>query len=257
MGLADLHIHSIYSKDGTGTIPAILKYVADKTELNVVAITDHDSMVGVAEAKQRAANYGLEVVPGCEVSTEEGHLLALFINSPVRQGNSLIDTVLMIADQGGIAIAPHPMVCGTSSLSIKTIEKALAYPGVADCLVGVELFNGGPEIMRNKAQIVQQIKQLPLAMMGNSDAHVLPLIGHGATWFEGQTAKDLKRAVLTGKTEPQFSSGLGTVDILKTYLPRYFLKQLGWAAWNENPKEKIRYIRYQKVIHRHTAGIRA
>ena len=255
MGLADLHIHSIYSKDGTGTIPAILKYIADNTKLNVVAITDHDSMMGVDEAKQRAASYGVEVVPGCEVSTADGHLLSLFINAPIRQGNSLIDTVLMVADQGGITVAPHPMVRGTSSLSIKAIEKALAYPGVEDCLVGVELFNGGPEITRKKPQYRRQIEALPLAMLGNSDAHVLPLIGHGSTWFEGKTADDLKQAILSRKTMPQFASGLSTIDMLKTYLPRYFLKQLGWAAWNDNPGEKIRYIRYQKVIHQQTIGI--
>ena len=42
MGLADLHVHSIHSNDGTVTIPAILKHVANNTKLNVIALTDHD-----------------------------------------------------------------------------------------------------------------------------------------------------------------------------------------------------------------------
>jgi predicted metal-dependent phosphoesterase TrpH len=47
MGFADLYIHSMYSYDGTASISAILKYVAEYTDLNVIAITDHDSMEGV------------------------------------------------------------------------------------------------------------------------------------------------------------------------------------------------------------------
>jgi len=57
MGFADLHIHSMYSYDGTASISAILKYVADYTDLNVIAITDHDSMEGVPEALDLAPYY--------------------------------------------------------------------------------------------------------------------------------------------------------------------------------------------------------
>jgi hypothetical protein len=50
MGFADLHIHSMYRYDGTASISAILKYIADYADLNLIAITDHDSMEGVPEA---------------------------------------------------------------------------------------------------------------------------------------------------------------------------------------------------------------
>ena len=46
MGFSDLHIHSINSYDGTASISAILKYASANAELNVVAITDHDTMSG-------------------------------------------------------------------------------------------------------------------------------------------------------------------------------------------------------------------
>ena len=251
MGLADLHIHSIYSQDGTGTIPAILKHIADKTLLDVVAITDHDSMAGVQEAMLLAPEYGMEVIPGCEVSSSDGHVLALYIHNGIKSGYSLTDTVLMVADQGGIAIAAHPMARGTSSLKISTIRKALANPRVAETLLAVEVFNGGLVYTRRNPDVARQVSELPLAPVGNSDAHVLPMIGRGSTWFEGSTAAELRCALERQETIPQIGRGLDGLDVLTTYLPRYLLKKLGWAAWNANPDEKIRYIRYAKVLPQH------
>ena len=245
MGFADLHIHSIYSQDGTGTIPAILKYIADHTLLNVIAITDHDSMAGVREA--------IEVVPGCEISTSDGHLLALYINKGIKSGYSLADTALMVADQGGIAVAAHPMARGTSSLKINTIWRALEKPGVAKSLIGVEVFNGGLVYTRTNPEVARQVRELPLAALGNSDAHVLPMIGRGSTWFEGNTAADLRTALMQQDTIPQVGRGLDGLDVIKTYLPRYILKKMGWAAWNANPQEKIKYIRYAKVLNQQHA----
>lgn len=86
MGFADLHIHSIHSYDGTSSISAILKYVVDRTDLDVIAITDHDTVTGAAEVMQLAPAYGVQVIPGCEISTTDGHLLALFIDRPVKAG---------------------------------------------------------------------------------------------------------------------------------------------------------------------------
>jgi predicted metal-dependent phosphoesterase TrpH len=45
MGLADLHIHTIYSYDGTASVPAVLTR-AKQTGLDVIAITDHDEIAG-------------------------------------------------------------------------------------------------------------------------------------------------------------------------------------------------------------------
>ena len=49
MGLADLHMHTIYSYDGTATIPAVLRR-AHEIGLDVIAITDHDEIGGALEA---------------------------------------------------------------------------------------------------------------------------------------------------------------------------------------------------------------
>ena len=74
MGLADLHIHSIYSYDGTTSITAALAR-ARQIGLNVIAITDHDEINGSLKALELAPRYGLEVIPGIEVTTAEGGIM--------------------------------------------------------------------------------------------------------------------------------------------------------------------------------------
>jgi predicted metal-dependent phosphoesterase TrpH len=243
MGYADLHIHSIYSYDGTTTIPAILKHTADHTDLNVIAITDHDTMSGVRQAVDLAPRYGLEVIPGFEVSTSEGHMLALFINQPVPSNRPLAETVLRVGALGGLCIAAHPQARGASSLTFRAIRNALSQPGVAQYLVGVEAFNGGLVYTRRNSAIAIESAALPLAQVGNSDAHILSMIGHGSTEFEGTKAADLRRALLTRQTQFREGKGLTGIRVLTAYVPQYVLRMMGWAAWNAGPQEKVKYMR--------------
>ncbi|HLA08610.1 MAG TPA: PHP domain-containing protein [Anaerolineales bacterium] len=72
MGLADLHIHTICSYDGTASVPAVLAR-AKKIGLNVIAITDHDEIAGSLKARGLASKYSVEVIPGIEITTPEGY----------------------------------------------------------------------------------------------------------------------------------------------------------------------------------------
>ncbi|NOH01455.1 MAG: PHP domain-containing protein [Chloroflexi bacterium] len=128
MGTADLHIHSIYSPDATTTVRAILKQAAD-VGLDVIAIADHDEMRGSLEAQELAPRYGLEAVPAAEVSTSDGHLVALFIKTLPPAGMTLNDTLIHIGRQGGVAIAPHPFNNLPNSLSMEAVLGALTHPG--------------------------------------------------------------------------------------------------------------------------------
>lgn len=74
MGLAELHMHTIYSYDGTASIPAVLAR-AKQVGLDVIAITDHDEINGALKAFDLAPQFDIEVIPGIEVTTAEGDLL--------------------------------------------------------------------------------------------------------------------------------------------------------------------------------------
>lgn len=82
MKQVDLHVHSTYS-DGTDTPKELVKKAALKG-LSAIALTDHDTVEGVCEALQAGPEYGVEVIPGVELSTSFGnsevHIVGLFIN---------------------------------------------------------------------------------------------------------------------------------------------------------------------------------
>lgn len=84
----DLHTHSNVS-DGTQT-PAILVAAAADARLDVMALTDHDSTDGWAEALTAAQHHGVGLIPGMEISckTAEGisvHLLC-YLHDPLHPG---------------------------------------------------------------------------------------------------------------------------------------------------------------------------
>ena len=67
MKTVDLHVHSNHS-DGTVT-PKGLVGLAKKAELSAFALTDHDTVSGLPEAISAGREFGIEVIPGIEIST--------------------------------------------------------------------------------------------------------------------------------------------------------------------------------------------
>ena len=110
LGKADLHMHSTYS-DGIGTIEQILHHVQYNTRLDVIAITDHDMVEGALRARDLWAkgSYRFDFIVGDEITTSEGHLLALFIEKPIRPGLGMEQSIELVHRQGGLAIVAHPL----------------------------------------------------------------------------------------------------------------------------------------------------
>ena len=98
----DLHIHSQYSEDATGSPREIAKLL-QKKGLHGMAITDHNSIKGSLEALRFRSN-NFVIVPGLEISTNDGHLLALGIKEDVAKNLSVEETVEKILDKGGFLL---------------------------------------------------------------------------------------------------------------------------------------------------------
>ncbi len=197
MGKADIHIHTTHS-DGMATVEQVLEFVENETDLDLIAITDHDMFDGADEARNLAArrNYRFQVMTGCEITTLEGHLLALGIDKPVRSLQPLDKTIAQVHEQGGIVIAPHPMSWMIRSIGRNGLLRIHYNSSDVIRFDGCETLNPSlaGKVVADKVRNLNQ-RVLHLAETGGSDSHVLPTIGTATTNFPGKTADDFRRAL--------------------------------------------------------------
>lgn len=215
-GRADLHIHTVAS-DGTATVTAILDHIGRTGGLDVIAITDHERIDAALAARAMAADQGrpFEVVVGEEVTTLGGHLLALFIERPIRPYRSLRATIANVHDAGGIAIPAHPLVPFPLCAQGWAIRRLLDDPDITVHPDALEAFNPTALGRPWHDRVVRFADEHGLAQVGNSDAHALAAIGTGWTEFEGRTADDLRRAIGAGLTTQHgsFHGAAGQVGV--------------------------------------------
>jgi predicted metal-dependent phosphoesterase TrpH len=201
-GRADLHIHSLAS-DGTAGIEAILDHVERATDLDVIAITDHERIDAAVAARALARDRGgrVEVVVGEEVTTLGGHLLALYIDRPIRPYRQLRSTILAVHDAGGLAVPAHPLVPYPLCAQGWMLRRLLDDPDPAAHPDALETFNPTSLGKPWHRRVVRFADQHGLARVGNSDAHELAAIGQGWTTFPGHDASSLRAAIQSGTTD--------------------------------------------------------
>lgn len=244
MGFADLHIHTVYSVDGTATPQAILKHAAHHTDLDVIAITDHDEIRGALEAREMAEKYAIEVVPGIEITSRDGHILALWVERNIPAGLSAEETLRRIGEQNGVAIAAHPMARGTGSLSAETIRRVLNIPDLAKVLIGIETFNAGLLYYRKSNRMAKLLAQtLPVAHTANSDAHTPWLIGAGRTAFPGVSGRDLRLALHERTTRAVVERDLPVAWLSLEWFTFYALRLAGFVLDNTAPERGTSLMR--------------
>lgn len=203
LGKADLHVHTA-AGDGMAEIPELLDYVESSTDLDVIAITDHDSLKGALAARERWANgrHRFDFIVGMEVTALEGHLLALFLEAPLPTLRPVEEVLEAVHKQGGLCIIPHPLSWLTRSLGQRIIERILQEGRGGIYFDGVETANQslGARVSLDKARRLNR-ERYHLTEVGGSDAHFLKAIGSAYTQFPGSTAAELRQAILEGKTQ--------------------------------------------------------
>jgi predicted metal-dependent phosphoesterase TrpH len=213
ISLADLHMHTTAS-DGSLSPQALVNAVlslqmqmTDTTEpiLRVIAVTDHDTLAGAWTAMEYLEAYhstaDLEIVPGSEISTTDGHILALGIRNEVPRGLSAEATIHAIHEQYGLAIAAHPYAYFPFLQGLKGIKNLIAHPVVGRSVDAVEVCNANPtEILNNHLTRWINRTRLRRPEVGGSDSHFHSAVARAGTVFPGRSAADLMKAIREGTT---------------------------------------------------------
>lgn len=200
VGRADLHMHTNAS-DGVPYVCELLNYVEHHTQLDVIAITDHDRVDASCWAYEHSERYSFDIIPGVEVTSAAGHVLGLWVTAPVQAGMSLAETVEAIHQQGGVAILAHPYHFYIDRIRHYFIQ----YTRHPHLLVeagfdALEVHNAGVLLPGLNLLARRLARHSQLAMTGSSDAHTLGAIGSGSTRFVGTNADDLRRALVNRQT---------------------------------------------------------
>jgi predicted metal-dependent phosphoesterase TrpH len=193
---ADLHIHTTAS-DGVASPAEVLEWVYANTDLDVIAIADHNTNAGAIEAARIAEERGLpfQVIVAQEVESSDGHILGLWTPELIRPSMNAADTVAAIHAQGGIAIAAHPFAPRLWSHAGLARGNRSVYDSVD--YDAMEIANSNPLLFfaNWSAQLYQHRNSDRFACTGGSDAHILSVIGSSRTYFKGETVDDLRVAI--------------------------------------------------------------
>jgi predicted metal-dependent phosphoesterase TrpH len=191
----ELHSHSALSHDGRDPVALLLEQAA-AVGLDALAITDHDAISASLEAADLAPSYGLVGIPGIEVTSAAGHVLAVGVREHVPAGLSFADTLDRIHELGGLAVVPHPFQRSRHGVAPHISRRALAS---ADA---IEVYNSRLLTGRSNRQAEQFARERGLPMTAGSDAHISEMVGQAVTHIDAEerSVAAIIEAIRTGRT---------------------------------------------------------
>lgn len=221
-GRADLHVETDRG-EGEASLGTILQRIERRAELDVVAIADRDRIDSSLEAREIVAReeLGFEAVPGLLVTSAEGPILALWIESPVDPGLSAPATVAAIHDLGGVAIVVHPFARWRRSIDRRMLERLLANDDTATHPDVIQLTSGSARASSGGQQALElNATRFHLAEVGASNAVFAERVASAYTIFPGTLRPG------TRSTELRAAIEAGTTRAMRGR--RVPLRHLGW-----------------------------
>jgi len=208
----DLHIHTTCSKhpfwgvDAMNCPKEVIKR-AYKLGLDGIAITDHNTTRGGLKIAKLVKDFGLDkkliVIPGSEINSKNGDILAYGLEKDIRPRMWGMETIEKIQAESALAVVAHPFkgkffnyYYGQKSSWLRQKRRIK--------LDGIEGFNAAASIPANDmASKLASILKIPKT--GGSDAHILSHIGNGLTYIDtsDHSVDGILEAIRKGKTTVQ------------------------------------------------------
>ena len=165
---ADLHVHSLYSHDSGASLQSLVHW-AQRTGINCLALTDHNTIEGALELQKLAS---FQVIVGDEILSSGGDIIGLFLKQPVPRRLTPKETAQAIKTQGGLVLAPHPFDhVRPSALTAKAFDELLPFIDIIEVFNARNLFHADD---RRAADASRRHNLTPAVV---SDAHTARELG--------------------------------------------------------------------------------
>ena len=187
--IIDIHTHTYPTSDDSALTPEQLIAEAKRIGLDGVCITEHDGFWTPEDVQELSKAHDFPIFPGCEVTTEDGHLLVYGLHRYIFGMHRAGFVRQHVDEAGGAIVVAHPY---RRNFRPRDSESTVAYYEMLDKACrntvfgmsdAVEVLNGRGSEQEN-AFSDEVAKRFDMKGTGASDAHHLEDLGTFATEFQ-------------------------------------------------------------------------
>jgi predicted metal-dependent phosphoesterase TrpH len=206
--LIDLHSHTWPRSYDSLINPDDLVRAAKRAGLDAICFTEHDAVWDEKALKEVSERHNFLVLPGVEISTDDGHILSYGIDRYVFGMHRSAELAQHVSAAGGAMVAAHPyrrqmpwMIRDLEEYE-RSLERAAANPAYT-YVVALEELNGRGTAKEN-AFSKRVAARMGMPGTAGTDSHALADVGKCATYFERDIhdVRDLIRELKAGRFYP-------------------------------------------------------
>ncbi len=221
--LIELHCHTEWSKDSLNTFDQVVA-AARRRGIDRIVVTDHNTAEGALLWSGRAPDL---FIPGEEIMTTRGELLAWYLKESVPRGLTPQETIRRLRDQGAVIGVAHPFdrVRKGAWQEDHLLE-------IVDLVDTIEVFNARCFFRDDNARAAQFAAAHGKAGTAGSDAHIAWEYGRAmmrvAPFSDAESLRDaIRGGAIAARPSPWWVHGGSTIA---KNLKRFGLKKRLWAG---------------------------